>query len=54
MVEGLGENEEKILVLLSKDPTMSITSLAEKIGISTTAVENNISTLKKKGLLRRV
>lgn len=26
--EKLGENEEKILVLLSKDATMSITSLA--------------------------
>ncbi len=49
----LGENEEKILVLLSKDATMSITSLAEKIGISTTAVENNIDKLKDKGLLER-
>ncbi len=40
MGEKLGENEEKILVLLSKDPTMSITSLAEKIEISTMAIDN--------------
>ncbi len=53
MVEELGENEEKILVLLSKDATMSITSLVEKIGISTTAVESNIDKLKDKGLLGR-
>ncbi len=51
--EKLGENEENILLMLSKEPTMSITSLAEKIGISTTAVENNINKLKDKGLLER-
>ena len=53
LVEKLGENEEKVLVLLSRDATMSITSLAEKIRISTTAVENNINKLRDKGSLER-
>ena len=52
--EKLGENERKILMLLSENPEMPITQLAEKIGISTTAVEKNIDKLKKKGLLRRI
>ncbi|UCE37074.1 MAG: putative DNA binding domain-containing protein [Thermoplasmata archaeon] len=51
--EKLGETEEKILGLLSENPTMPITELAEKIGISTTAVEKNIKKLKEKGLLER-
>ncbi len=51
--ERLGENEENILALLSKDPTMLITELSEHLRISTTAVENNIKKLKKRGLLER-
>ncbi len=52
--ERLGENEGKILSLLSKDPHLSIPQIAEAIGISTTAVENNIKKLKEKGLLLRI
>ncbi|MCK5774396.1 MAG: putative DNA binding domain-containing protein [Thermoplasmata archaeon] len=51
--EKLGENEERILALIIEDQTIPITDIAEKIGISTTAVENNIKKLKVKGLLER-
>ena len=51
--ERLGDNEERILALLSEDPHLSIPMIAETVGISTTAVENNIRKLKRKGLLAR-
>jgi ATP-dependent DNA helicase RecG len=51
--ERLGENEERTLVLLAEDDTRSIPEIAEVIGFSTTAVENNIGKLKRKGLLVR-
>ena len=51
--DKLGENEKKILNFLSQNPAMSITKLAENIGISTTAVEKNIKKLKEKGFLER-
>jgi ATP-dependent DNA helicase RecG len=51
--ERLGENEERILSLLFEDPSRSIPVIAETIGISTTAVENNIEKLKRKDLLVR-
>ncbi len=53
MGEKLGETEEKILSLLSNDPTMPLTALAEKIGVSTTTIEKNIKKLKEKDLLER-
>ncbi len=52
--EKLGENQKRILQLMKGDPHITIPELAEKIGISTTSVENNLAKLKKKGLLRRV
>lgn len=51
--EKLGENQIKILKLVAMDRTITIAKIAETIGISTTAVENNIAKLKSKGLLRR-
>lgn len=53
LVEGLGENRTRILTLIRHDPSVSIPKLAETIGISTTAIENNIKYLKAKGLLQR-
>jgi ATP-dependent DNA helicase RecG len=52
--EKLGENERKILELIFGDNTISIVSLAEKISISTTAIEKNIKKLQIKGILQRV
>ena len=53
MGEKLGENEEKILDIINKDVFVTISDISKSLGISTTAVENNISKLKKRGLLKR-
>jgi ATP-dependent DNA helicase RecG len=50
----LGENEKKILHLIVADKFVTINSIAKSIGISTTAVENNLTKLKEKGMLRRI
>ncbi|PIN76891.1 transcriptional regulator [Candidatus Woesearchaeota archaeon CG10_big_fil_rev_8_21_14_0_10_36_11] len=52
--EKLGDNQKKIIELMEEDKYISISQIAEKIGISTTAVENNIAKLKEKGLIQRV
>ncbi len=54
LVEGLVENQKKILQLVVENPYISKRAMAEYLGISTTAIDKNISTLKRKGLLRRV
>lgn len=54
LVEGLVENQIKILELVDENPYISKREMSEEIGISTTAIDKNISTLKKKGLLKRV
>ena len=52
--EKLGRTEVKILEIISKDKFVTIEELAKTIQIGTTAVENNIAKLKKKGLLKRI
>jgi ATP-dependent DNA helicase RecG len=52
--DRLGKTEWKILEILWQNPTSSISELAEKIEISKTAIENNISKLKKKQFLERI
>ncbi|MFH0984293.1 MAG: RNA-binding domain-containing protein [Candidatus Omnitrophota bacterium] len=54
LVEGLVENQKKIIKLIHGSATISKKELSNKIGISTTAIDKNISQLKKKGLLRRL
>ena len=54
LVEGLVENQKRILNLMKRSPNISKKKLAEKIGISSTAIDKNINQLKKKGLLRRI
>jgi len=54
LVEGLVENQKKILKLIAKNQRISKKEMAKKIGISTTAIDKNINTLKRKGLLKRV
>lgn len=51
--EKLGENEWNILERVYEKPTVTIKELSQLIGISTTAIENNISKLKLKGFLKR-
>jgi len=52
--EKLGENEIKIIKLMKENKYVTTKELSEYIKISTTAVDNNISKLKKKGVLRRI
>ncbi len=52
--ERLGENQRKIIELMHQDRSISIPQIAEKVGISTTAVENNIAKLKKQRIIKRV
>jgi ATP-dependent DNA helicase RecG len=52
--EKLGKSERRILEAVSSNPEITIAELSERIGIGTTAIENNIKKLKNKGLLERV
>lgn len=54
LVDGLVENQKKMLDMMKKDPHISKKELSLKLGISSTAIDKNIITLKKKGLLRRI
>jgi Fic family protein len=50
----LGENQQRILEFLKDCPTLTTNELAKELKLSTTAIENNISKLKKKGFLERI
>ncbi len=52
--DKLGDNQRKIVELMRQDKFISIPKLAEKVGISMTAVENNITKLKEKGIVQRI
>ena len=49
-----GENQRKILELISENPSMPIPQIADKLGLTTRAIEKNIAKLKQKGLLKRI
>lgn len=51
--DRLGESQRKIIELMRQDKHISIPIIAQKIGISTTAVEKNIGKLKKQGIIKR-
>ena len=48
------KSSEKILHHLRSEPTLSAKALAEKLGVSSRAVEKQIDLLKKEGSLRRI
>lgn len=54
MGEKFGENELAIVNEISKDPRTTISQLNQIVGISTTAIGNNITKLKEKGILKRI
>jgi ATP-dependent DNA helicase RecG len=51
--DKLGDNQKLILEAIQNNPKISLSQLSSLIGISQTAVENNISKLKSFGLLKR-
>ncbi len=54
LVERLAESQKTILKLIKENPYISKKELSEAIGISTTAVDKNITRLKKEGMLKRI
>ena len=54
VADGLAESQRQILLLITENPRISKREMAERIGISTTAIDKNIATLKNKNYLRRV
>jgi ATP-dependent DNA helicase RecG len=54
LVKDLTSNQMKLLELVETHPNITKEEMAKHIGISTTAIDNNINTLKAKGLLERV
>jgi len=50
----LSKNKKLILNLIIEDKNITISTLSDRVGISTTAIENNIKSLKDNYLLRRI
>ena len=50
----MAERQKTILKLIKENPYISKKELSETIGISTTAIDKNITRLKKEGLLKRI
>ena len=54
LVDGLVESQRKIVELIKANPKISKKEMAKNIGISTTAVDKHIRSLREKGILKRV
>jgi ATP-dependent DNA helicase RecG len=52
--EKLGETRSRIVVLMMKNIHITIPEVADRIGISTTAIEKQIAILKNKGVIKRI
>lgn len=51
--EKLGETRAALLAAMAENPRVSVSKLASLLGLSTTAIENNIRQLKALGYLNR-
>lgn len=54
LVDGLVDSQKLILKLIKENPRISKRGMSEQIGISDTAIDKNLKTLKTKQLIRRV
>ena len=54
LVKELSENQIKLLELIETRPNVTKEEMAKYIGISTTAIDKNIKTLREKGILERI
>ena len=52
--ESTEKSSEKILNLIKNNPETTIANLAKQLGMSTRAIEKQISTLKKRSLIIRI
>ena len=48
------KSSEKILILLRAEPELAAREIAQRIGISSRAVEKQIAKLRQEGRLRRI
>jgi ATP-dependent DNA helicase RecG len=53
-IDGLPKSSEKIISLLKTEPALAAREIAQRIGISSRAVEKQIAKLRKQGRLRRI
>jgi len=53
LVDGLVDSQKQILKLIEANPKISKREMAEQIGISSTAIDKNLKTLKSKKIIRR-
>jgi len=49
----LGKNRKEIVNIMQQTPYITIPNIAQKLGISETAVQNNIKKLKQLGIVER-
>lgn len=54
LVKELTENQTRLIELIEAKSNVTKEDMAKHLGISTTAIDNNINSLKQKGLLERV
>lgn len=54
LVDGLVDSQKMIIKLIIENPKISKMEMAKKVGISTTAIDKNITSLKQNGFLLRV
>jgi predicted HTH transcriptional regulator len=52
--DNLSKNRQQILRYIINKPMINIEQLSKSVGISTTAIENNIKYLKENNILKRV
>lgn len=54
LVDGLVESQRKIVELIKANPKVSKKGMAENIGISTTAIDKHIRSLRERNIIKRV
>ncbi|WP_152020819.1 ATP-binding protein [Aliarcobacter butzleri] len=52
--DKLGETQQNIIKIMQNNPKIAITALAAKLGISSTAIEKHIKTLKEQNIIQRI
>ena len=48
------KSSQKILELISASPSITISEIADRLGMTTRGVDKNIKSLKEQGIIRRV
>lgn len=52
--KGREKSREKIIAALKRSPKITMSELAESIGLSVKGIEKNIKTLREHGIIRRI